>query len=232
MTGRTARLEGRARGPQLDRHQARERSQLEPLRRRRLGQSGAAELVAAGPAGSASAAQVLVDIGGAEAEALIPRIEAAIKSYQYANAGDYRIWPGPNSNTFVATVLRAVPELGVTMPPNAVGRDFRPLPYAGLSDSGTGDRGEPVGRARRQARLGRGDRGECSRIGRRPRSAPSGREAAGLRPHRRRWRGRDRGGEVITELSSRPSAESASRASATRYGERRGPCCDKAQNSV
>jgi len=35
-------------------------------------------------------------------------------------------------------VLRAVPELGVTMPPNAIGRDFRPLPYAGLSDSGTG----------------------------------------------------------------------------------------------
>ena len=82
--------------------------------------------------------QVLVDLKGAEAESLIPRIEAAIKSYQYANAGDYRMWPGPNSNTFVATVLRAVPELGVTMPPNAVGRDFRPLPYAGLSDSGTG----------------------------------------------------------------------------------------------
>lgn len=80
----------------------------------------------------------LVDIGGAEASALIPKIEAAVKSYQYANAGDYRIWPGPNSNTFVATVLRAVPELGVTMPPNAVGRDFRPLPYAGMSDSGTG----------------------------------------------------------------------------------------------
>ena len=74
---------------------------------------------------------VLVDLKGAQAEALIPRIEAAIKSYQYANAGDYRIWPGPNSNTFVATVLRAVPELGVTMPPNAVGRDFRPYPYAG-----------------------------------------------------------------------------------------------------
>jgi hypothetical protein len=80
----------------------------------------------------------VVDLTGAQAEALIPKIEAAIKSYQYANAGDYRIWPGPNSNTFVATVLRAVPELGVTMPPNAVGRDFRPFPYAGLTDSGTG----------------------------------------------------------------------------------------------
>jgi hypothetical protein len=81
---------------------------------------------------------VLADISGAQAAALIPKIEEAVKSYQYANAGDYRIWPGPNSNTFVASVLRAVPELGVAMPPNAIGRDFRPMPYAGLSDSGTG----------------------------------------------------------------------------------------------
>ena len=60
------------------------------------------------------------------------------KDYKYAKFGDYRIWPGPNSNTFVATILRAVPEMEVAMPPNAVGRDFRPWPYAGLTDSGTG----------------------------------------------------------------------------------------------
>jgi uncharacterized protein DUF3750 len=81
---------------------------------------------------------VIADIKGAEAAALIPKIEAAIKDYQWRNAGDYRLWPGPNSNTFVATVLRAVPEIGVMLPPNAIGRDFRPAPYAGLSDSGTG----------------------------------------------------------------------------------------------
>src|SRR5437588_1571537 len=81
---------------------------------------------------------VLVDLGGAEAAALIPRIEGAVKSYAFGNAGDYRLWPGPNSNTFVASVLRAVPELGITMPPNAIGRDYRPYPYVGLSDSGTG----------------------------------------------------------------------------------------------
>ena len=82
--------------------------------------------------------ETVVDIKGAQAQALIPRIEAAIKDYRYANDGDYRIWPGPNSNTFVATILRAVPEVGAMLPPNAVGRDFRPYPYAGLSDSGTG----------------------------------------------------------------------------------------------
>ena len=82
--------------------------------------------------------EVVVDLKGEHAEKLIPRIEAAIKDYRYANVGDYRIWPGPNSNTFVAAVLRAVPELGVALPPNAIGRDFRPWPYAGLTDSGTG----------------------------------------------------------------------------------------------
>ena len=82
--------------------------------------------------------EVVLDLKGEAAEALIPRIEAAIKDYRYVNDGDYRMWPGPNSNTFIAAGLRAVPELGVTLPPNAIGRDYRPLPYVGLTDSGTG----------------------------------------------------------------------------------------------
>ena len=81
---------------------------------------------------------VVVDVKGADADSLVPKIDAAIKEYRFANAGDYRLWPGPNSNTFVATVLRAIPEARITLPPNAIGRDFRPLPYAGLTDSGTG----------------------------------------------------------------------------------------------
>ena len=80
----------------------------------------------------------IADVAGAEAEKLIPRIEAAIKDYAYRQDDDYRIWPGPNSNSFVAAVLRAVPELRVSLPPNAVGRDFRNGFYAGPSDSRTG----------------------------------------------------------------------------------------------
>ena len=80
----------------------------------------------------------IADISGADAEALIPRIEAAVRTYDFSQAGDYRIWPGPNSNSFTAAILRAVPELGVALPPNAVGRDFRDRFYAGLTDSGTG----------------------------------------------------------------------------------------------
>jgi hypothetical protein len=82
--------------------------------------------------------EVVLDLAGAAAEALIPRIEAAIKDYHYVSDGDYRMWPGPNSNTFIAAVLRAVPELGAILPSNAIGRDYRPLPYVGFTDSGTG----------------------------------------------------------------------------------------------
>jgi Protein of unknown function (DUF3750) len=81
---------------------------------------------------------VVADVSGAEAAALIPKIEAAIKGYAFARSGDYRVWPGPNSNTFVAAILRAVPELGATLPPTAIGKDFRPGPFVGLTDSRTG----------------------------------------------------------------------------------------------
>jgi len=84
------------------------------------------------------APRVLVDVRGAEAAALIPKVKAAIAAYNYNHYGDYRIWPGPNSNTFTATVLRAVPELAATLPPNAIGKDFRALPYVGRTDSRTG----------------------------------------------------------------------------------------------
>jgi hypothetical protein len=80
----------------------------------------------------------IADVSGPDAEKMIPKIEAAVRDYTYSRAGDYKIWPGPNSNSFTAAVLRAVPELGVMLPPNAVGRDFRPGFYAGLTDSGTG----------------------------------------------------------------------------------------------
>jgi Protein of unknown function (DUF3750) len=82
--------------------------------------------------------RVLVDVRGPAAATLIPKVEAAIASYGYSNFGDYRIWPGPNSNTFIAAILRAVPELELQLPPNAIGRDYRSSPYLGPTDSRTG----------------------------------------------------------------------------------------------
>jgi len=80
----------------------------------------------------------VADVRGEEAERLIPRVETAIRDYRYRNDGDYRVWPGPNSNSFTAAVLRAVPELGVALPPNAIGRDYRDGFYLGPTDSRTG----------------------------------------------------------------------------------------------
>ena len=80
---------------------------------------------------------VLADLEGPAAAAIIPRIEVAIANYE-ATLGQYRTWPGPNSNTFVAYVLRAAPELRATLPPLAVGKDFKSGIFVGLSDSRTG----------------------------------------------------------------------------------------------
>ena len=49
--------------------------------------------------------------------AAIPRMEAAVKAYPFADDGSYRLWPGPNSNTFVATVLRAMNKVGMSAYP-------------------------------------------------------------------------------------------------------------------
>lgn len=76
---------------------------------------------------------------GEAAAALIPRMQDAIENYAWRNRGDYRAWPGPNSNTFVAAVLDRVPEIRTALPPTAIGKDF---PYDGrwlrLTPSGTG----------------------------------------------------------------------------------------------
>jgi hypothetical protein len=83
--------------------------------------------------------QVIGDIRGSVAAAAIPKIRAAIEAYPFARLGDYRLWPGPNSNTFVANVLRAAPELDVALPPEAIGKDFRADgSMFGLTGSGTG----------------------------------------------------------------------------------------------
>jgi hypothetical protein len=81
---------------------------------------------------------VVRSVRGAEAQALIPRVQAAIASYPFSHPGDYVVWPGPNSNSFVAHVVEAVPELGARMPSNATGRDFAP----GLVDWGWSESGD------------------------------------------------------------------------------------------
>ena len=63
-------------------------------------------------------------ISGRDAEKLIPKIEMAIADYRWRRRGDYTLWPGPNSNTFVASIIRAVPGFDARTPVTAVGRDY------------------------------------------------------------------------------------------------------------
>ena len=77
------------------------------------------------------------DLRGAEAQAVIDRLQQAIASYPYP--AEYRIWPGPNSNTFVAHLGRAIPELRLAMPSTAIGKDYVSLrEIVGPSPSHTG----------------------------------------------------------------------------------------------
>ena len=83
-----------------------------------------------------SAPVLLADVRGAGVDALIARIVRAVDAYPYQRS--YRIWPGPNSNTFTAFVLRQVPELRVDLPAHAIGKDYLGPRVFARSPSGTG----------------------------------------------------------------------------------------------
>jgi hypothetical protein len=80
--------------------------------------------------------ELYADKRGDEAAKLIPRIDAAARAYPHA--AEYQAWPGPNSNTFTAWITRAVPELGVDLPPTAIGKDYLGGTIVGAAPSGRG----------------------------------------------------------------------------------------------
>jgi len=83
-----------------------------------------------------NAPELIADLRGPAAAAAIPKIEQAVAAYPYADS--YRVWPGPNSNTFVAYVLRAAPEVEADLPPTAIGKDYLGTSLFARSPSGTG----------------------------------------------------------------------------------------------
>ncbi len=80
--------------------------------------------------------ELLAEQRGEGVDELITRIESAVRSYPYADT--YRVWPGPNSNTFIAHVLRAAPELRADLPSTAIGKDYLGPAFVAWSPSGTG----------------------------------------------------------------------------------------------
>ena len=67
---------------------------------------------------------VVHEVRGRKAGELIPQIIDAVADYEWQTHGSYSVWPGPNSNTFVAHVLRQVPQLAAEMDPAGIGKDY------------------------------------------------------------------------------------------------------------
>jgi len=65
---------------------------------------------------------LLLEKRGVAAEKLLAPIRAAVASYPYPD--DYKMFPGPNSNSFVAWIALEVPELGLQLPAKALGKTW------------------------------------------------------------------------------------------------------------
>lgn len=65
---------------------------------------------------------VIADFRGEQAEKIIDQLGGVIEQYPYSTT--YKAWPGPNSNTFVAWVIRQIPEMEVALPSHAIGKDY------------------------------------------------------------------------------------------------------------
>jgi hypothetical protein len=80
--------------------------------------------------------ELIAEVRGAAAAPLIERIDRLARAYPWA--GEYAVWPGPNSNTFTAWILRGVPELKADLPPTAIGKDYNGGTLVGTAPSGAG----------------------------------------------------------------------------------------------
>lgn len=80
--------------------------------------------------------ELLADKRGPGVDELIAKVDRAARAYPYA--GEYTLWPGPNSNTFTAWIGRAVPELEIDLPATAIGKDYMGSRLLGTAPSGRG----------------------------------------------------------------------------------------------
>jgi len=83
-----------------------------------------------------SAGELYAEKRGPGVDELIKRVEKLAAEYPYAK--EYTLWPGPNSNTFVAWVTRQIPELRADLPATAIGKDYLGGRVIGSAPSGSG----------------------------------------------------------------------------------------------
>jgi len=77
-----------------------------------------------------SPAILLHQTTGDMAEQLIGKIDAAVDAYPFPD--EYKMWPGPNSNSFVAWIGLEVPELELDLPAKAIGQSWMESEYQSL----------------------------------------------------------------------------------------------------
>lgn len=66
--------------------------------------------------------QLLADYRGQQVDELIDQINAVAKRYPWPT--EYRVFPGPNSNTFTGWVISQIPDLDVHLPFTAIGSGY------------------------------------------------------------------------------------------------------------
>ena len=66
--------------------------------------------------------RLLKEHRGEGVDALIDAVERAVRDYPWPM--EYKAFPGPNSNTFIAWIGRQVPELGLDLPFSAIGSGY------------------------------------------------------------------------------------------------------------
>ncbi|MCZ6657402.1 MAG: DUF3750 domain-containing protein [Gammaproteobacteria bacterium] len=72
--------------------------------------------------------RLLLNLQGPGVDELIDRVDAAARTYPYAN--EYVMWPGPNSNSFTAWIGLEVEELNLELPWRAIGKGWMEDNYA------------------------------------------------------------------------------------------------------
>ncbi|MEJ2624859.1 MAG: DUF3750 domain-containing protein [Pseudolabrys sp.] len=159
----------------------------------------------------------IADISGPQAATLIPKIQTAVRAYRYHRRGDYRIWPGPIATPSPPPCCARCRSCAPSLPPNAIGCDYRAGLDGGRTDSGTGL--EPNLNSLAALKVGWGEGIEIDMPGRRARPAPPRPEAARLRPDRPQIAGRAR----IGALGHMPFTAFCPHVFAARVARRRGP---------
>jgi hypothetical protein len=82
--------------------------------------------------------QIRAEWHGEEARALA---QAIARSSEYSERGRYLAWPGPNSNTYIAWVLRRA-GVPVDLEPRGIGKDYLGLAGLAITTTGTGVQAE------------------------------------------------------------------------------------------